>query len=81
MRGRPLFGVSTGGMKIFLVPVDFSPVSEIIIDAAVSFARAFEGQVGLRHVIQPPIITSEYALPLEAGQATVQASAKAAAGR
>jgi len=55
-------------MKTFLVPVDFSPGSAMIIDAAVSFARAFQGQVVLLHVIQPPIITSEYALPLEAAQ-------------
>ncbi len=68
MRGRPLRGLYTGGMKTFLVPVDFSPVSAMIIDAAVSFARAFQGQVALLHVIQPPTITSEYALPLEAVQ-------------
>ncbi len=79
MRGLPLLGVYTGGMKTFLVPVDFSPVSDMIIDAAVSFARAFQGQVVLLHVIQPPIITSEYALPLEAAQATIQASEKSAA--
>lgn len=79
MRGRPPSWVYTGGMKTFLVPVDFSPVSDMIIDTAVSFARAFQGQVVLLHVIQPPIITSEYALPLEAVQATIQASEKSAA--
>lgn len=68
-------------MKTFLVPVDFSAVSEEIIDTAVSFARSFEGKVVLLHVIQPPIITSEYALPIEAVQETIQAGEKAAAAK
>ena len=68
-------------MKTFLVPVDFSAVSEEIIDTAVSFARSFEGKVVLLHVIQPPIITSESALPIEAVQETIQAGEKAAAAK
>jgi len=68
-------------MKTFLVPVDFSAVSEEIIDTAVNFARALGGKVVLLHVIQPPIITSEYALPAEAVQETIQAGEKAAAAK
>lgn len=53
-------------MKTFLVPVDFSAVTDKVIAAAQSFARAFQGQVVLLHVIQPPVIAGgEYALPVE----------------
>jgi len=68
-------------MKTFLVPVDFSAVSEELIDTAVSFARSFSGKVVLLHIIQPPIITSEYALPIEAVQESIDASEKAAAAK
>ena len=78
MRGEYGRGVYTGGMKTFLVPVDFSAVSEELIDTAVSFARSFSGKVLLLHIIQPPIITSEYALPIEAVQESINASEKAA---
>ncbi len=53
-------------MKTFLVPIDFSAVSEEIIDTAVTFARSFKGKVALLHAVQSQVITSEYALPLEA---------------
>lgn len=64
-------------MKTFLVPVDFSAVSEEIIAAALDFARAFGGKVVLLHVIQPPIITSEYAVPAEALQQAILAGEQA----
>lgn len=65
-------------MKTFLVPVDFSPVSTEIIETAITFARAFGGRVFLLHAIHTPIITSEYALPVEAVQETMLASEQAA---
>lgn len=65
-------------MKTFLVPVDFSAVSTEIVDAAIGFARAFGGKVILLHVIQPPIITSEYALPADAVQEAMTANEKTA---
>ena len=64
------------GMKTLLVPVDFSAVSEEIVDTAVSFARAFGGKVVLLHIVQPPIITSEYALPVDAVQEAMSTSEK-----
>jgi nucleotide-binding universal stress UspA family protein len=81
MRGEPDPAVYTRGMKTFLVPVDFSAVSVELVETAVSFARAFSGKVMLLHVIQPPIITSEYALPIEAVQESIDASEKAAAAK
>lgn len=65
-------------MKTFLVPVDFSAVSEEIVDTAIGFARSFGGKVVLLHIIQPPIITSEYALPVDAVQEAITASEKTA---
>jgi nucleotide-binding universal stress UspA family protein len=64
-----------------LVPVDFSAVSEEIIDSAGDFARSFGGKMVLLHVIQPPIITSEYALPVEAVQESLVAGEQAAAAK
>ncbi|MDQ5978731.1 MAG: hypothetical protein QG602_1705, partial [Verrucomicrobiota bacterium] len=53
-------------MKILLVPVDFSAVTEMVIEAALAQAKAFRGRVHLLHVIQPPVVGSgEYALPVE----------------
>ena len=66
-------------MKTFLVPVDFSAVSEDIIDTAVTFARAFGGRICLLNVVQPPIVTSEYALPIAVLEEALVAAEKAAA--
>ena len=68
-------------MKTFLVPVDFSAVSGEILDTAISLARSLEGKVVLLHVIQPPIVTSEYALPVEAVEETIRAGENAAAAK
>ncbi|MBA3849160.1 MAG: hypothetical protein C0502_04090 [Opitutus sp.] len=65
-------------MKTFLVPVDFSAVTDEVIDTAVTFARAFEGRVNLIHVVQPPVVTSEFALPVEVLQEAMAAGQKAA---
>ncbi len=66
-------------MKTFLVPVDFSAVSEAVIDTAVSMARAFEGKVLLLHVVQPPVVvTGEYALPVEVMQEAMTAGENSA---
>lgn len=62
-------------MKTFLVPVDFSPVTEKVIDSAMAFARAFNGKVRLVHIVQAPIVaTAEYALPAEVVHEAVTAS-------
>lgn len=47
-------------MKTILAPIDFSPVSEPVTKAAVNLARAINGRLVLLHVVQPPVITSEY---------------------
>ena len=66
-------------MKTFLVPIDFSPVTEDVTESALSFARAFHGRVSLLHVVQPPIIASaRSALPPEAIEEAVAAAEEAA---
>jgi nucleotide-binding universal stress UspA family protein len=69
----------TGGMKTFLVPVDFSAVTDKVIDAALTFARALPGRVVLLHIIQPPVIAGgEYALPAEAVEEVVNNNRRSA---
>lgn len=66
-------------MKTFLVPVDFSAVTEKVIEAALAQARAFRGHVALLHVIQPPVSTGgEYALPVEVVEEAVNTNKRAA---
>jgi nucleotide-binding universal stress UspA family protein len=68
-------------MKTFLVPVDFSAVTENVVDTAVGFARAFGGKVALIHVVQPPVVTSEFALPVEVLQEAIAAGERTAQGK
>lgn len=65
-------------MKTFLVPVDFSAVMENVIATAVSLARALQGTITLLHVVQPPVVTGDFALPVEAVQDAINAGEKAA---
>ena len=66
-------------MKTFLVPVDFSPVTESVIDSAISFSRAFSGNLVLLHIVVPPVIvTGEYVLPVEVMQDAIETGENAA---
>lgn len=47
-------------MKTILTPVDFSNVSTAVIKAAVDLAKLTSSRLLLLHVVQPPVITSEY---------------------
>ena len=47
-------------MKTILVPVDFSRVTDAVVQEASSLARALPARVVLLTVIQPPVIMSEY---------------------
>lgn len=48
-------------MKTILAPVDFSPVSESVVQEAAELARTFDGRVVLLNIVQPPVILTEYA--------------------
>jgi len=52
-------------MKTILAPVDFSDATDAVIAQAIDLARALNGRVVLLSVIQPPVITSEYAPMME----------------
>lgn len=47
-------------MKTILAPVDFSPVSEAVVNEAATLARTFDGRVILLAVMQPPAVLTEY---------------------
>jgi nucleotide-binding universal stress UspA family protein len=69
-------------MKTFLVPVDFSAVTDKVIEAALGFARAFQGRIALLHVIQPPAVAGgEYTLPAEVVEETVSHNRRIAEAR
>ena len=65
-------------MKTILTPVDFSAATAAVIAAAVELAQALEAEIVLLHVVQPPMVTSDYGLALENVQEIVALSEKAA---
>jgi nucleotide-binding universal stress UspA family protein len=66
-------------MKTILTPVDFSSATARVVEAALELARAVEGRIVLLHVVQPPIVTSDYGLAMENVQEILAVSEKAAA--
>ena len=53
-------------MKTILVPVDFSPVTTRVCDAACMLARSIKARVVLFHVIEPvPAMVNGYAMPIQ----------------
>ena len=67
-------------MKTVLAPIDFSGASEAVVSEAAALARSFNGRVVLLTVIQPPVITSEYA-PMMENLAEITAAGEKAAGK
>jgi nucleotide-binding universal stress UspA family protein len=47
-------------MKTILAPIDFSKISDPVVKAAANLAKSINGRLILFHVVQPPVITSEY---------------------
>jgi len=68
-----------GSVKTILAPVDFSGVTDAVVAQAIELARALNGRVVLLSVIQPPVITSEYAPMMENITEITAAGEKAAA--
>lgn len=48
-------------MKSILVPLDFSPVSKRVTDEALHLARALKARLVFIHVVQLPVIVTDYA--------------------
>ncbi|HVU32620.1 MAG TPA: universal stress protein [Opitutaceae bacterium] len=67
-------------MKTIVAPVDFSSATEAVVAEAARLATAIEGQVVLLTIIQPPVITSEYA-PLMENMAEITAAGEKAAAK
>jgi nucleotide-binding universal stress UspA family protein len=52
-------------VKTILAPIDFSTVSDAVVEQAAALALALEGRVIVLSVIQPPVIATEYAPVME----------------
>ena len=68
-------------MKTVLVPIDFSTATSRVLEAAVSLALATDGRIILVHVVQPPLLTSDYGLAMESFQEAIAISEKHSAKR
>ncbi len=66
-------------MKTILAPIDFSGVSDVVLATAAELARSLQGRIILLHVIQPPVITSEYGPVIDNIEEIIAASEKGAA--
>ena len=55
-----------GQVKSILVPLDFSPVSRLVVARAVALAQPAKAALVLLHVVQPPAVLADYdpALPV-----------------
>lgn len=65
-------------MKTILVPIDLSATAVNVIDAAVVLAQGLQGSIVILHVVQPPVITSDYGISMENLEDLVAVSEKAA---
>ncbi len=61
-------------MKTILAPIDFSTATEGVIDAACTLARVTQFRILLLHIVQPPVLTSDYGLAMENFQEAVDIS-------
>lgn len=66
-------------MKTILTPVDFSSATARVLETASELARAVAGEIVLLHVVQPPMVTSDYGLAMENVQEILAVSEKTAA--
>lgn len=66
-------------MKTILTPVDFSAISKAVVKSSAELARSLDARLVLLHVVQPPVITSEYGAVMVNIQEIVAASEKNAA--
>lgn len=66
-------------MKTILAAVDSSNMRDAVVAEAVALARGHDGRVVLLTVVQPPVLTSEYAPVVENFGDLIAAGEKAAA--
>lgn len=65
-------------MKKILAPIDFSPATAHVLDAATALAADIEAEITLFHSTQPPTVTSDYGLAMENVQEIVAVTEKTA---
>lgn len=65
-------------MKTILTPIDFSNISEAVVQEAAALARSLDGRVVLLSVIQPPVVMSEYAALMDIAEITAAGERNAA---
>jgi nucleotide-binding universal stress UspA family protein len=66
-------------MKTILVPIDLSTATESVCASAAALAKDLGAKLVLLHIVQPPVITSDYGIPMENLEELVSVSEKAAA--
>lgn len=54
--------VTYGTMSTILVPVDFSPVTNSVVSAAIALAVPTGSRLVIMHVLQPPAVVADYGL-------------------
>jgi nucleotide-binding universal stress UspA family protein len=65
-------------MKTILVPVDFSRVSEAVVNEAATLAQALDARVLLLTVVQPPAVLGDYAGAVDIAEITAAGEKNAA---
>jgi nucleotide-binding universal stress UspA family protein len=65
-------------MKTILAPIDFSRITDAVVDEAVTLAKAVDGRVVLLAVTQPPVVMSEYAAMMDIAELTAAGEKNAA---
>ena len=65
-------------MKTILAPVDFSRITDAVVDQAVKLAQAIDARVVFLAVIQPPVVMSEYAAMIDIAELTTTGEKHAA---
>lgn len=65
-------------MQTLLAPIDFSGASDDVVQAASELAGILGARIVLLHVVQPPVVTSDFGVGLDNVQELMVISEKAA---
>lgn len=65
-------------MNTILTPVDFSPATRDVVQAAASLALPLGAHIILLHCLQPPLVTTDYGVGLDVLQETLELNERTA---
>jgi nucleotide-binding universal stress UspA family protein len=68
-------------MSTILVPVDFSPVTNSVVNAAIALAAPTGSRLVIMHVLQPPAVVADYGLMGSFVLPVMETLGQAASGR